>query len=75
MPEPGDADAEATALREAREEIGLHPGHVEVLGRLPAYTTVTRFVVTPVVALVHRRSNCGSMRRRWRRPSRCRCPS
>jgi 8-oxo-dGTP pyrophosphatase MutT (NUDIX family) len=50
--EPGDPDAEATALREAREEIGLHPRHVEVLGRLPVYTTVTRFVVTPVVALV-----------------------
>ncbi len=51
--EPEDADETATALREAREEVGLHPQHVEVLGRLPVYTTVTRFVVTPVVALVH----------------------
>jgi len=51
--EPHDADEVATALREAQEEIGLHPRHVEVLGCLPAYTTVTRFVVTPVVALVH----------------------
>lgn len=50
--EPEDADEVATALREAQEEIGLHPRHVEVLGQLPAYTTVTRFVVTPVVALV-----------------------
>lgn len=50
--EPGDADAAATALREAQEEVGLDPAAVEVLGHLPAYTTVTNFVVTPVVALV-----------------------
>lgn len=50
--EAHDADAAATALREAQEEVGLDPGRVEVLGRLPAYTTVTSFVVTPVVALV-----------------------
>jgi ADP-ribose pyrophosphatase YjhB (NUDIX family) len=48
--EPEDAHAEATALREAQEEVGLPPERVEVLGRLPDYTTVTRFVVTPVVA-------------------------
>jgi 8-oxo-dGTP pyrophosphatase MutT (NUDIX family) len=51
--EPGDADLETTALREAQEEIGLEPRHVELVGRLPVYTTVTRFVITPVVALVH----------------------
>jgi len=50
--EPEDQDETATALRETLEEIGLTAGHVEVLGRLPVYTTVTRFVVTPVVALV-----------------------
>lgn len=50
--EPGDADAVATALREAEEEVGLEPQQVDVIGALPAYTTVTRFVVTPVVALV-----------------------
>jgi 8-oxo-dGTP pyrophosphatase MutT (NUDIX family) len=50
--EPGDVDAVATALREAREEIGLDPAHVEVLGSLPTYTTVTSFIVTPVIALV-----------------------
>jgi 8-oxo-dGTP pyrophosphatase MutT (NUDIX family) len=47
-----DADAAACALREAEEEIGLDPRHVEVLGTLPTYTTGTMFVVTPVVALV-----------------------
>ncbi|MBA4177759.1 MAG: CoA pyrophosphatase [Leptothrix sp. (in: Bacteria)] len=50
--EPEDADAAATALREAQEEVGLAPGQVDVIGLLPTYTTVTRFVVTPVVALV-----------------------
>lgn len=50
--EPTDADAVATALREAQEEVGLDPALAEVIGSLPTYTTVTRFVVTPVVALV-----------------------
>ncbi|MDE2454509.1 MAG: CoA pyrophosphatase, partial [Burkholderiales bacterium] len=47
-----DAGVAATALREAQEEVGLAPGRVEVIGQLPEYTTVTRFVVTPVVGLV-----------------------
>ncbi|MDE1950313.1 MAG: CoA pyrophosphatase [Burkholderiales bacterium] len=47
-----DADAAATALREAQEEVGLAPERVEVIGSLPAYTTVTSFIVTPVVGLV-----------------------
>jgi len=50
--EPEDASVEATALREAQEEVGLPYDRVELLGRLPAYTTVTHYVVTPVVALV-----------------------
>lgn len=50
--DPGDADAVATALREAQEEIGLAPASVEVLGRLPPYHTVTGYAVTPVVGLV-----------------------
>jgi 8-oxo-dGTP pyrophosphatase MutT (NUDIX family) len=50
--EPEDADAVATALRETEEEIGLLRRHVDVIGALPAYTTVTNFVVTPVVALI-----------------------
>ncbi|TFZ04301.1 CoA pyrophosphatase [Ramlibacter rhizophilus] len=47
-----DTDAAHTALREAHEEIGLADRHVEVIGHLPTYTTGTRFVVTPVIALV-----------------------
>lgn len=50
--EPGDLDAVATALREAGEEVGIQAGEAEVLGSLPRYTTVTGFVVTPVVALL-----------------------
>lgn len=51
--EESDPDPEATALREAREEVGLDPQQVEVLGRLPEYRTGTGFSVIPVVALVH----------------------
>jgi len=47
-----DADAAAAAQREAFEEVGLDPRHVEVLGQLPLYTTGSSFLVTPVVALV-----------------------
>jgi 8-oxo-dGTP pyrophosphatase MutT (NUDIX family) len=50
--EASDADAVATALREAHEEIGLEAFEVEVLGSLPTYTTGTGFIVTPVVGLV-----------------------
>lgn len=50
--EPGDLDLVATALREAQEEVGIPPGAVEILGCLPDYTTVTGFVVTPVVGLL-----------------------
>lgn len=50
--DPQDASAEATALREAHEEVGLAPGNVEVLGQLPVYVTGTAFNITPVVALV-----------------------
>ncbi|MDP2004916.1 MAG: CoA pyrophosphatase [Rubrivivax sp.] len=50
--EPEDGSAEATALRETQEEVGLPPSQVDILGRLPTYTTVTSYVVTPVVALV-----------------------
>lgn len=50
--DPGDASAEDAALREAQEEIGLDPGAVELIGRLPDYVTGTGFLITPVLALV-----------------------
>ena len=49
---PGDPSPEATALREAREEIGLDPGRVELLGRMPEYLTRTGFRITPVVGVL-----------------------
>lgn len=50
--EPGDADAVATALREAEEEIGLTRSLVTPVGRLDTYITRTGFEVTPVIAMV-----------------------
>lgn len=41
-----------TALREAEEEIGLCRRHVEVVGFLDLYQTITGFLVTPVVSFV-----------------------
>lgn len=49
--EDSDLDLEATALRETFEEIGLHPGHVEVLGELDDVQTPTKFVVSPFVGV------------------------
>lgn len=48
----GDADVIAAALREAHEEVGLPPEHVEVLGTLPPHETVTGFIVTPVIGWI-----------------------
>lgn len=44
-----DCDPEHTALREAREEVGVAPERVEILGRMPEYRTVTGYAITPVV--------------------------
>jgi 8-oxo-dGTP pyrophosphatase MutT (NUDIX family) len=50
--EPSDRDPFAAALREAEEEIGLPPSHVEIVGRLDTYITATGFEIAPVVGLV-----------------------
>lgn len=50
--EPQDASPAHTALREAEEEIGLSSAHIEIVGYLPEYRTITGFCVTPVVAIV-----------------------
>lgn len=50
--EPHDRDARAAALRETEEEIGLTHQHVQLLGELEEYGTVTGFRVTPVVGVV-----------------------
>lgn len=48
---PGEGVVEA-ALREAREEVGLEPRDVTVVGRLPELITGTGFRVSPVVGWV-----------------------
>jgi len=51
--EEGDRDLLATVLRETREEIGLEPGDVEIIGTLDDTVTVTsRHVVRPFVGFV-----------------------
>lgn len=50
--DPTDGSAVEAALREAHEEVGLAPAHVEVLGCLPPYLTGTHYSVTPVLGLI-----------------------
>ena len=50
--DPCDADVSSAALREAREEIGLDPGRVQVFGYLPDHVVISGFRVTPVLGLV-----------------------
>lgn len=50
--DPEDSNMQATALREAHEEVGLEARHVQVIGELPVYVTGTSFWVTPVIGLV-----------------------
>lgn len=53
--DPGDADAAATALREAHEEVGVEPASVTVVAQLPRlWIPISDFVVTPVLAWWHR---------------------
>lgn len=47
-----DANAVATALREAHEEVALTAQEIEPLGFLDTYRTSTGFSVAPLVALV-----------------------
>jgi 8-oxo-dGTP pyrophosphatase MutT (NUDIX family) len=50
--DPQDPDLLATALRETREEIGLDPGAVEVLGALAPVATITGYRISPFVGLI-----------------------
>jgi len=47
-----DGDLEATALREADEEVGIKRQDVELLGALDEVMTMTDFVVSPFVGLI-----------------------
>lgn len=51
--EPEDPSSLATALREAREEIGLAGGEIEILAHLPAVETLTTgFRIVPFLARI-----------------------
>ncbi|MDQ3957820.1 MAG: CoA pyrophosphatase [Actinomycetota bacterium] len=54
--DPGDASAEAAALRETEEEIGLDRAAVEVVGELDTTPTfVSGYVISPFVGLLQER--------------------
>lgn len=50
--DPQDPDAVKAALREAQEEIGLHPKDVRILGRVRDMFTITSYRVTPIVGVM-----------------------
>jgi 8-oxo-dGTP pyrophosphatase MutT (NUDIX family) len=51
--EPDDADMVATALREAREEVGLDPAGIEILGELSHLQTFSSNArIVPIVAML-----------------------
>jgi 8-oxo-dGTP pyrophosphatase MutT (NUDIX family) len=54
--EPSDAGLEATARREANEEIGLASDEIAIVGRLDDIPTVSDYAVRPFVARIPDRS-------------------
>ncbi len=50
--DPGDISLNATALREAHEEIALQPAAVNVIGALDTVASPVGFVVQPVVGII-----------------------
>jgi 8-oxo-dGTP pyrophosphatase MutT (NUDIX family) len=50
--DPHDADAIAAAVREAEEEVALSRHHVDVVGTLHTYRTVTGFDIVPVLSVI-----------------------
>jgi 8-oxo-dGTP pyrophosphatase MutT (NUDIX family) len=50
--DPGDASAEAAALRETAEEIGLGSADVEIVGRMPDYVAGSGYRIAPVLGIV-----------------------
>lgn len=51
--EPDDASYEAAALRETREEIGVHESDICVMGRISPYVTISHYQVTPVIGIMN----------------------
>ena len=52
MVDKKDRNLIATALREAKEEIGIEPKEVEILGTLDEHPVPSQFIITPVVGYI-----------------------
>jgi 8-oxo-dGTP pyrophosphatase MutT (NUDIX family) len=50
--EPEDRDAVAAALRETREEVGIDPSFVHIIGSQPSFMTATGYTMEPVIGLL-----------------------
>ncbi len=50
--ESHDVNLKSTALREAKEELGLVPDDVNILGRLRDHFSITNFRISPFVGLI-----------------------
>ncbi|MBZ0164133.1 MAG: CoA pyrophosphatase [Notoacmeibacter sp.] len=48
----GDRSPVHAALRETDEEVGLSPGEIEVIGRMPDYVTGSGYRIAPVFGIV-----------------------
>jgi 8-oxo-dGTP pyrophosphatase MutT (NUDIX family) len=53
--DPEDADHLAAALREAREEVGIFPEHLSVLGPLDDFVSTSGYRVRPFAAILNHR--------------------
>ncbi|MHA1130863.1 MAG: NUDIX hydrolase [Candidatus Helarchaeota archaeon] len=58
--EKDDKNLLETALRETEEEIGVKKSQIEVLGRLDDLLTITRYIISPFVGIIHDQVECMS---------------
>lgn len=49
--EKTDSSHQATAIREAQEEIGIQPQDINIIGQLPTQQTLTGFYITPFIGM------------------------
>ncbi|PKO18447.1 MAG: CoA pyrophosphatase [Chloroflexi bacterium HGW-Chloroflexi-10] len=50
--DPSDQTPMITALREAKEEIGINSNNIQILGSMSEFLTNSNYLVTPVVAIM-----------------------
>ena len=39
-------------MREAEEEVGLHPSHIDIIGELDQYIVGTGYLVSPIIGII-----------------------